>query len=236
MAIRSGELSPTEHVADALDRLAADPYNLVVTLDAERALAQAAALTEELAQGRWRGPLHGVALGVKDLFDVAGLPTRCGSNVFADAPPATEDAPAVARLRAAGAVVVAKLHTQEFAHGPTGDAVGHRAPPATRTTRPGSPAARRRGRPARSRPGTCRWRWAPTPAAACAPPPRTAGSSGSSRRSGTFPSTGCSRWPSRWTTSVCSPRTCTAPPRPGTSSTGAPRAPAAASRRRACRG
>jgi aspartyl-tRNA(Asn)/glutamyl-tRNA(Gln) amidotransferase subunit A len=121
LAIRSGELSPTEHVADALDRLAADPHNLVVTLDRDGALAQAAALTEELARGRWRGPLHGVALGVKDLFDVAGLPTRCGSNVLADAPPAAADAPSVARLRAAGAVVVAKLHTQEFAHGPTGD-------------------------------------------------------------------------------------------------------------------
>jgi Asp-tRNA(Asn)/Glu-tRNA(Gln) amidotransferase A subunit family amidase len=121
MAIRSGELSPTEHVTDALDRLAADPYNAVVTLDREGALAAAAALTEELAQGKWRGPLHGVALGVKDLFDVAGLPTRCGSNVLADAPPATADSAAVARLRAAGAVVVAKLHTQEFAHGPTGD-------------------------------------------------------------------------------------------------------------------
>lgn len=121
MAIRSGELSPTEHVRDVLDRLAADPYNLVVTLDAERALAQAAALTEELAQGQWRGPLHGVALGVKDLIDVVGLPSRCGSNVLADAPPAAADSPAVARLRAAGAIVVAKLHTQEFAHGPTGD-------------------------------------------------------------------------------------------------------------------
>src|SRR4051812_4450162 len=121
MAIRSGELSPTEHVGDVLDRLAADPYNLVVTLDAERALAQAAALTEELAQGRGRGPLDGVSPGVKDLIDVAGLPSRCGSNVLADAPPAAADAPAVARLRAAGAIVVAKLHTQEFAHGPTGD-------------------------------------------------------------------------------------------------------------------
>ena len=121
MAIRAGVLSPTEHVTDALDRLAADPYNAVVTLDREGALVAAAALTEELAQGRWRGPLHGVALGVKDLIDVAGLPTRCGSNVLADAPPAAADAPAVARLRAAGAVVVAKLHTQEFAHGPTGD-------------------------------------------------------------------------------------------------------------------
>jgi aspartyl-tRNA(Asn)/glutamyl-tRNA(Gln) amidotransferase subunit A len=121
MAIRSGELTPTEHVTDALDRLAADEHNAVVTLDREGALAAAAALTEELAGGRWRGPLHGVALGVKDLIDVAGLPTRCGSNVLADAPPAAVDAPAVARLRAAGAVIVAKLHTQEFAHGPTGD-------------------------------------------------------------------------------------------------------------------
>jgi Asp-tRNA(Asn)/Glu-tRNA(Gln) amidotransferase A subunit family amidase len=121
MAIRSGELSPTEHIADVLGRLAADPYNAVVTLAGDRALAEAAARTEELARGQWRGPLHGVALGVKDLFDVAGLPTRCGSNVLADAPPAVADAPSVARLRAAGAVVVAKLHTQEFAHGPTGD-------------------------------------------------------------------------------------------------------------------
>jgi aspartyl-tRNA(Asn)/glutamyl-tRNA(Gln) amidotransferase subunit A len=121
MAIRSGELTPTEHVTDVLERLADDPHNTVVTLDADGALAAAAALTEELAQGRWRGPLHGVALGVKDLIDVAGLPTRCGSNVLADAPPAVTDAAAVARLRAAGAVVVAKLHTHEFAYGPTGD-------------------------------------------------------------------------------------------------------------------
>src|SRR5690348_14282433 len=121
MAIRSGELSPSAHVADVLDRLAGDTLNAVITVDAERARAAAAALTDELAHGRWRGPLHGVALGVKDLIDVAGLPTRCGSNVLADAPPAPADAPAVARLQAAGAVVVAKLHTHEFAYGPTGD-------------------------------------------------------------------------------------------------------------------
>jgi Asp-tRNA(Asn)/Glu-tRNA(Gln) amidotransferase A subunit family amidase len=120
-AIRSGALSPVEHVRDACERLAADTHNAVITLDAERALAQAAALAEELARGEWRGPLHGVALGVKDLFDVAGLPTRCGSDVLADAPPAVADAAVVARLRAAGAVVVAKLHTHEFAYGPTGD-------------------------------------------------------------------------------------------------------------------
>ncbi len=121
MALRSRELSVVEHVTDALDRLDADPFNTVITLDADRALARAKALDAELAAGEWRGPLHGVALGVKDLIDVAGLPTRCGSLVFADAPPAEVDAPVVARLLEAGAVVVAKLHTHEFAYGPTGD-------------------------------------------------------------------------------------------------------------------
>src|SRR5690242_5456484 len=120
MALRSRELSVVDHVTDALDRLAADPYNTVITLD-DRAPERAAALDAELAAGRWRGPLHGVAVGVKDLIDVAGLPTRCGSLVFADAPPAAADAPVVARLRQAGAVPVAKLHTHEFAYGPTGD-------------------------------------------------------------------------------------------------------------------
>jgi Asp-tRNA(Asn)/Glu-tRNA(Gln) amidotransferase A subunit family amidase len=121
MALRSRELSATEHVRDVLDRLAADTCNTVVTLDAEGALAAAAARDEELARGEWRGPLHGVAVGVKDLIDVAGLPTRAGSDVLAGAPPAAADAPVVARLREAGAVVVAKLHTHEFAYGPTGD-------------------------------------------------------------------------------------------------------------------
>src|SRR5689334_11783160 len=120
MALRSRELSVVDHVTDALDRLAADPYNTVITLD-DRAPERAAALDAELAAGKWRGPLHGVAVGVKDLIDVAGLPTRCGSLVFADAPAAAVDAPVVARLLEAGAVVVAKLHTHEFAYGPTRD-------------------------------------------------------------------------------------------------------------------
>jgi Asp-tRNA(Asn)/Glu-tRNA(Gln) amidotransferase A subunit family amidase len=122
IALRSRELSVAEHVEHVVERLAGDTHNAVVTLDAEGARAQAAALDAELARGEWRGPLHGVAVGVKDLFDVAGLPTRAGSLVLADAPPAAADAAVVARLREAGAVVVAKLHTHEFAFGPTGDA------------------------------------------------------------------------------------------------------------------
>lgn len=60
-------------------------------------------------------------VAVKDLIDVAGTPTRCGSAVLAEAPPARADAEVVARLRAAGAAIVAKTHTHEFAYGPTGD-------------------------------------------------------------------------------------------------------------------
>jgi Asp-tRNA(Asn)/Glu-tRNA(Gln) amidotransferase A subunit family amidase len=67
------------------------------------------------------GPLDGVPVVIKDLIDVAGVPTRCGSAVLADAPPALEDATVVAGLRAAGALVLAKSHTHEFGYGPTGD-------------------------------------------------------------------------------------------------------------------
>jgi Asp-tRNA(Asn)/Glu-tRNA(Gln) amidotransferase A subunit family amidase len=120
LALRSGELSPVEHVRDTLERLRADEHNAVVLLD-ESAVATAEVRAAELRRGEWRGPLHGVAVGVKDLFDVVGLPTRAGSNVLADAPAATSEGPVVARLREAGAVIVAKLHTHEFAYGPTGD-------------------------------------------------------------------------------------------------------------------
>lgn len=89
--------------------LADDPHNAIVRLVpvAERAPRA--------------GALNGVPVAVKDLIDVAGVPTRCGSAVLAQAAPAREDAAVVARLRAAGAVVVAKTHTHEFGYGPTGD-------------------------------------------------------------------------------------------------------------------
>lgn len=120
-AIESGELSPVEHVDKVLERLAADSCNAVVHLDADDARDQARQRADELAGGRYRGPLHGVAVVVKDIVDVRGAPTRCGSNVMRDAPPAAADAVTVARLREAGAVIVAKTHTHEFAYGPTGD-------------------------------------------------------------------------------------------------------------------
>jgi Asp-tRNA(Asn)/Glu-tRNA(Gln) amidotransferase A subunit family amidase len=86
--------------------------------DAHNAIVQLVAVEDRTTR---TGPLSGVPVAVKDLIDVAGLPTRCGSAVRADAAPAREDAAVVAALRAAGAVVVAKTHTHEFAYGPTGD-------------------------------------------------------------------------------------------------------------------
>lgn len=85
-----------------------DPWNAIVQV-------------VESGDAQHAGVLSGWAVAVKDLIDVAGLPTRCGSAVLADAAPAQHDADVVARLRAAGAVVVAKTHTHEFAYGPTGD-------------------------------------------------------------------------------------------------------------------
>ena len=100
---------------------AAQPsINAFVTIDAERAQADATGARDELARGADRGPLHGVPVAVKDIIDTAGLTTTMGSRHFAGHVPA-RDADVVARLRAAGAVVVGKTTTHEFAYGPTGD-------------------------------------------------------------------------------------------------------------------
>jgi aspartyl-tRNA(Asn)/glutamyl-tRNA(Gln) amidotransferase subunit A len=81
------------------------------------ALVEARRLDDEAEVGRWRGPLHGIPVTVKDVIDVAGLDTRCGSDAYLDRP--TRDASSVAALRAAGAVVIAKAVTHEFALGVT---------------------------------------------------------------------------------------------------------------------
>ena len=85
-------------------------------LDRERAFVQAEALRQEAEAGRLRGPLHGVPVAVKDVIDVAGLPTRAGSATRADVPPSTIDAHIVTRLRTAGAIILGKVCTTEFAY------------------------------------------------------------------------------------------------------------------------
>ncbi|MGQ3028603.1 MAG: amidase [Ferrovibrionaceae bacterium] len=86
----------------------------------QQALAQAAAADALRAAGVAGGPLAGIPVSVKDLFDVAGEPTKAGSVVLADAPPAVADAPVVERLKAAGAVIVGKTNMTEFAYSGVG--------------------------------------------------------------------------------------------------------------------
>ena len=112
------KLSPVELVAALLARIEQhDPQlNVFIRLDTEGALAAARAAEQEIAAGRSRGPLHGVPVGIKDIIDVAGLPTTCHSKILVGNI-ASADAPAVASLRAAGAIILGKLSTHEFAFG-----------------------------------------------------------------------------------------------------------------------
>jgi hypothetical protein len=101
--IRAKKISPVELTRACLDRIEVlNPrLNAFITVMAERALAQARALETELHNGKWRSPLHGIPIGLKDLFDTAGVKTTCASAVFADRIPA-EDAEVVGRLKRAG--------------------------------------------------------------------------------------------------------------------------------------
>jgi aspartyl-tRNA(Asn)/glutamyl-tRNA(Gln) amidotransferase subunit A len=110
-ALRAGELTPVEAVGAALGRIDEldGSLNAFISVRAEEALREAEAAPP--------GPLWGVPVAVKDVIDVAGTPTTAGSRILA-ANVAAEDAAAVVRLRAAGAIVVGKLNTHEFAYGP----------------------------------------------------------------------------------------------------------------------
>lgn len=111
-------VSPVDLVQHQLDRIARlDPeVNAFVTLDSAGALAAAEKATQEIADGDERGPLHGIPVAIKDIIDVAAMPTTCHSRLLRDNR-AAGDAAVVARLRAAGAIVMGKLATWEFAYG-----------------------------------------------------------------------------------------------------------------------
>jgi len=119
--IEARQLSPVDLAKGCLARISERNEHLraFIAVTAEAALADAARAEKEIAAGTYRGALHGVPVSVKDLVDMAGLPTTAGSNV--PARPATHDAPVVANLRRAGAVIVGKTNLHEFAFGTTGD-------------------------------------------------------------------------------------------------------------------
>ncbi|HCP00236.1 MAG: peptide amidase [Alphaproteobacteria bacterium] len=116
--IRAGIRSPMDVVQACLDRIAdVDAHvNAWVLVDSAGALATAAEMNREANDGMLRGPLHGVPVAIKDICDVAGWPTRCNSRTRADAPLATADAEIVTALRTAGAIIIGKTHTTEFAY------------------------------------------------------------------------------------------------------------------------
>ena len=119
--IRARCLSPVELTRECLGRIEnLDPgLNAFITVTADIALEQARRAEAEIAGGNYRGPLHGIPIALKDLFDMAGVRTTAASNQYRERVP-TEDAEVVRRLKDAGAVILGKLNMHEFAFGMTG--------------------------------------------------------------------------------------------------------------------
>lgn len=118
VALASGRVDISEVLETSLRRIAAVELQVQgwCVVDHEGALAQARVLTQEAKGGKLRGPLYGVPVAIKDVIDVAGLPTRAGSATRAHAPPSGIDAQVVAQLRGAGVIILGKAHTTEFAY------------------------------------------------------------------------------------------------------------------------
>jgi aspartyl-tRNA(Asn)/glutamyl-tRNA(Gln) amidotransferase subunit A len=118
--LRQKKISPVDLANACLDRIERlNPLlNAFITVTRESAMAQARLAEDEIRRGQWRGPLHGIPIGLKDLIDTAGVRTTCGSALFADRVPG-EDAYVVQRLKRAGAVLLGKQNLQEFAYGGT---------------------------------------------------------------------------------------------------------------------
>ena len=128
------------HLAGAATALFASPYLVRAQGQAPKIGAPSSrSARERLEEAITLGPLDGVIISIKDLFDIAGEPTRAGSKVLVDAPPASIDAPVVRRLRAGGAVIVAKTNMVEFAFSGIGLTPHYGTPgnPADRTRVPG---------------------------------------------------------------------------------------------------
>jgi len=116
--VRDRSISPVELTRDCLARIEAlNPrLNAFITVLADSALDQARRAEHEIHAGNYRGPFHGIPIGLKDILDTASTRTTAASGVFKDRIP-TEDAEVVRRLRAAGAIILGKQNLHEFAYG-----------------------------------------------------------------------------------------------------------------------
>ncbi len=118
--LRAGKVSSAELTEESLRRIAAlnPKLNAFITVTEESAREAARRADDELAQGRDRGPLHGIPIALKDVFETRGVRTTAGSKLFADHVP-DRDAAVVERLMAAGAVLTGKTNMHELAYGVT---------------------------------------------------------------------------------------------------------------------
>lgn len=114
--IRGGQVSSVQVTQTLLDRIERldGPLNSFIKVLPETALAEAAQADREIGSGQWRGPLHGIPIGIKDLLFTKGLPTSAGMRIHREFTPGY-DATAVARLKRAGAVIIGKVHMTEGA-------------------------------------------------------------------------------------------------------------------------
>ena len=120
--VKRREVSPVEIVEAHLARIdATDPVlNSFITLLPDEARAAAQRAEREIQAGAYRGPLHGIPVGLKDLYNTAGVRTTSGSRIFDTFIP-SEDCTVAARFREAGAILLGKLNLHQFAFGPTGE-------------------------------------------------------------------------------------------------------------------
>lgn len=119
--IQKRALSPVELTNACLERIKRHNSNLnaFITVTASSAMEEAKAAEKEISEGKWRGPLHGIPMALKDLVETAHTPTTAASAVLKDYV-ASSDAPIVQRLREAGVVLLGKLNLHEFAYGGSG--------------------------------------------------------------------------------------------------------------------
>lgn len=124
-AVAGGKMSALDATEAALARIKQHDtvLNSFTDVTADRARAKARAIDADIAAGKTVGPLAGVPFAVKNLFDVAGLPTRAGSKINRDLAPAKRDATLIERMEAAGAVLVGALNMGEYAYDFTGENV-----------------------------------------------------------------------------------------------------------------
>ncbi len=120
--VESGAVSVVSLIQDCLDQIARrEPeLNAFITVTADQAREEASRADREIAAGRYRGPLHGIPVSVKDLIDLRGFPTTAASRVR-EGHVAAADAPIVTALRRAGAIIVGKCNLHEFAFGTTSE-------------------------------------------------------------------------------------------------------------------